>query len=102
MGDQSEVRSRTSALAGAPRGACAGAALAVSLLVLTAAGCGASGERKSTLRPPAPINISVRIGQNSVTVSPHRFGAGPILVLASNQSNAAQRLTLDGPQLRRS
>jgi hypothetical protein len=91
-----------STLAGVRRGAFAGAALAVTLLVLTAVGCGGGSQRKSTLRPPAPINISVRIGQDGVTASPHRFGAGPIKVLASNQSNAAQRLTLDGPRIRRS
>jgi hypothetical protein len=102
MGDQPEVRSRTSALAGARRGACADAALVVSLVVLTAAGCGGGSQRKSTLRPPSGINVSVRIGQDGVTVSPARFGAGPIKLLASNQSTAAQRLTLDGPRVRRS
>jgi hypothetical protein len=102
MGDQPEVRSRESALTGARRGAGAGAALVVSLLVLTAAGCGGGSQRKSTLRPPAPINIAVRIGPDGVTASPARFGAGPIMVLASNQSTAAQRLTLDGPRVRRS
>jgi hypothetical protein len=72
------------------------------LLLLVAAGCGASAERKSNLRPPAPINISVVIGQDGVTASPARFGAGPIMVIASNQSTAQQRLTLDGPRIKRS
>ena len=91
-----------SALTGGRRGARAGAVLGLLLLVLTAVGCGGGSQRKSTLRVPSPINISVQIGQDRVTASPKRFGAGPIKVLASNQSTAAQRLTLDGPRVRRS
>lgn len=102
MGGQPKVRSRRSALTGGRRGAAVGAVLGLLLLVLTTVGCGGGGQRKSTLRVPSPINISVQIGQDRVTVSPTRFGAGPITVLASNQSTAAQRLTLDGPQVRRS
>ena len=78
------------------------AVLALSTLVVLAAGCGGGGQRKSTLRPPVAINVSVRIGDDSVVASPSRFGAGPINVIASNQSSAEQRLTLDGPQLKRS
>ena len=76
----------------------AGAALVVTLLVADAPQVAAGGgERTSKLRPPRRINISVKIGEDGVTASPTAFGAGPIEVLASNQSSAAQRLTLDGP-----
>lgn len=72
------------------------------LALLLAAGCGASGERKSNLRPPSPIDVDVAIDANSVTAFPLKFGAGPIRLVASNQSNAAHRLTLDGPRVRKS
>jgi hypothetical protein len=65
-------------------------------------GCGGDGERTSNLRPPAPINVAVQIGDARVSVSPSRFGAGPITIVASNQSGASRRLTIEGPRLRQS
>ena len=59
-------------------------------------------ERTSNLRPPAPINVSVEIGDDAVTASPSKFGAGPIELIASNQSSAAHTLTIDGPRVKQS
>ena len=72
------------------------------LLAAALAGCGSSGERKNSLRPPSPINISVKIGDDHVSAAPSKFGAGPIIVIASNQSSASHTLTIDGPQLKQS
>ncbi len=72
------------------------------VLLLPAAGCGNGEERTSNLRPPSPVNIGVEIGQERVSVSPRNIGAGPVVVVASNQTNASRQLTVDGPQLRRS
>jgi hypothetical protein len=77
------------------------AAIAAVLLLL-ASGCGAGKERTSNLRPPSPVNVAVEIGQERVSVSPRTIGAGPIVIIASNQTNASRQLTVDGPQLRRS
>lgn len=71
-------------------------------LALAASGCGGSSQRTSNLRPPAPINISVKIGDDRVSASPTKFGAGPIVVIVSNQSSASHTITMDGPQLRQS
>jgi hypothetical protein len=76
-----------------------GAALAA--LALALAACGSSDNRNAN-RPPVPINISVQIGTKKVTVSPAKFGAGPITMLVANQSGASQTLTLDGPRVRQS
>jgi hypothetical protein len=65
-------------------------------------GCGGGGERANALRPPAPIVVAVEIGDARVSASPRRFGAGPISIVASNQSGASRRLTIDGPRLRQS
>jgi hypothetical protein len=82
------------------RAACVAAAGLSALLLM--AGCGGGDERKSGLRPPVPIDVAVRIGDDSVVASPLKFGAGPIRFVASNQSNAAHRLTLDGPRVEKS
>jgi hypothetical protein len=78
------------------------AALLLLLALLLSAGCGAGSERKNDLRPPVPINIAVKVGDDAVDVSPRHFGAGPIVLQASNQSSASQRLTLEGPRIKQS
>jgi hypothetical protein len=70
--------------------------------MLPAFGCGGDDERANALRPPVPINVAVEIGDARVSASPRRFGAGPITIIASNQSGASRRLTIDGPRLRQS
>jgi len=69
------------------------------LAALVLGGCGGGEGRASKLRPPSPIQISVVVGEKSVSASPRKFGAGPISVLASNQSQASHTLTISGPQL---
>ena len=71
-------------------------------MLLVPTGCGGDDERTSNLRPPTPINVAVTIQDDEVTASPGRIGAGPINLLASNQSSASHRLTIDGPQLKQS
>jgi hypothetical protein len=78
------------------------AALAVVALSFAAYGCGGNEERTSNLRPPTPINVSVTIGDERISASPSKFGAGPIVVIASNQSSASQTLTIEGPKVRQS
>ncbi|HEY6760743.1 MAG TPA: hypothetical protein VI318_14695 [Baekduia sp.] len=73
---------------------------AVAACAITAAfalaGC---GDSKSTYdnaqRPPSPIVVSASIDDQSVQVSPRKFGAGPITLIISNQSSASQRVTLE-------
>lgn len=64
-------------------------------LALTAlAACGSS-TRVNHNRPPAPINVAAAIHESSIEVSPARFGAGPIVVIVSNQSRRSRRLTVE-------
>lgn len=69
-------------------------------LVVTAAGCGSEVEYANTPRPAAPIVVTASISRDSVSASPGRFGAGPISVIVTNQTGAAQQVTLeaDGDQ----
>jgi hypothetical protein len=80
-----------------------GAVLAVVLAAaaLAGAGCGGGDEARSEQRPPVTANLSVHLGTDRITVSPDKVGAGPVTLLVSNQSGAAQSLTVDGPRLRR-
>jgi len=83
-------------------GTAAGAGLLLGLVALVLGGCGGDEGRASKLRPPSPIQISVVIGEKNVSASPRKFGAGPISVLASNQSQASHTVTISGPQLEQS
>jgi hypothetical protein len=76
--------------------------LAPVLPAIAAGGCGASEERTSNPRPPATIEVSVQIGEERVSADPRRLGAGPIVLVANNQSSASHLLTIDGPRLRQS
>jgi hypothetical protein len=66
--------------------------LALALLGLAACG---SSSRVNRNRPPAPINVAAAIHESSIEVSPTRFGAGPIVVIVSNQSRKPRRLTVE-------
>jgi hypothetical protein len=59
------------------------------------AGCGGSTDYKNEPRPPAPIVVTASISKNQVSVSPRKFGAGPVTVIVTNQTGASQQLTLE-------
>jgi hypothetical protein len=63
-------------------------------MALAMSGCGGSGsDYKNELRPPAPINVTAYISPRRVSVSPANFGAGPIVVIVTNQSNSSQEIS---------
>jgi hypothetical protein len=66
------------------------AALAVVLL----AGCG-NGDDRASDPPLGAIVLTASISERRVSISPHSFGAGPISLIITNQTRAAQRLTLE-------
>jgi len=59
------------------------------------AGCGGGTDYKNQPRPASPIVVTASIGKNAVSVSPKKFGAGPITLIVTNQTSASQRLTLE-------
>ena len=79
------------------RNACKAAIAACTLSgALALASCGSDDHTYANAeRPPSPIVISASISDNRVTVSPKRFGAGPITLIISNQSAASQQVTLE-------
>jgi hypothetical protein len=60
---------------------------------LVIAGCGSGNNYKNDPRPPSPINVTAFVGAKQVSVSPNAFGAGPIVVIVTNQSNSSQDVT---------
>jgi hypothetical protein len=64
------------------------------LAVAGLSACGADNASYQNLpRPPAPINVTAAITDRQIKVSPPRFGAGPIVLIISNQSSDAQSVT---------
>jgi hypothetical protein len=70
-------------------------AMATPLAIVALAGCGGSGDHRDDPRPPAAIVLTASISDQRVSVSPVRFGAGPISLIVVNQTSAAQRVTLE-------
>ena len=69
-------------------------AFALAATAAFATGCGGSDTYKNQPRPPSPIVITAAITPDSVSVSPKNFGAGPITLVVTNQTEKSQRLTL--------
>ena len=60
------------------------------------AGCGTtSRDYKNEERPAAPVVVSASIGDDQVSVSPKRLGAGEITLIITNQSGSSQQVTLE-------
>jgi hypothetical protein len=64
-----------------------------------AAGCGEDDDYANEPRPPSPIVVSASIGSEAISVSPRTFGAGPITLIVTNQTQKAQELTLETDEL---
>lgn len=71
-------------------------ASALAAIAVTAAGCG-SEDHPNEPRPAKPIEVTARVDDEVVQVSPAEFGAGLVVFTISNQSDEAVELTLDGP-----
>jgi hypothetical protein len=63
---------------------------------LVAAGCGGGSDFKDQPRPAAPVQLNGVITASRVTVSPNKVGAGPVVIIVSNQTRVSHTLTLDG------
>jgi hypothetical protein len=59
------------------------------------AGCGAGADFRNDPPPPATIVLTGFISDQKVSISPRRFGAGPISLIVTNQTNTAQRVTFE-------
>jgi hypothetical protein len=58
------------------------------------AACGGSTHFANLPRPPSPVNMTVYINDQRVSVSPGSVGAGPVELVVTNQSSNAESLTV--------
>ena len=64
------------------------------------AGCGGGGEDYANKpRPATPINVTAAINDKKISISPKQFGAGPVVIIVSNQTTKEQTLTLQTDEL---
>ncbi len=73
--------------------------VAATLLAAGFGACGAGEDYANKPRPPSPINVTAAIDDDEVRVSPVTFGGGPVVILISNQSGAAQKVTFETDEL---
>lgn len=71
-------------------------ALSVGLAALIVAGCGRD-DFENDPRPPVPAEITVKIGDGGVTVSPSEFGAGLVNFTVANFEDTPAVLLIEGP-----
>lgn len=71
------------------------AVAACSAAALLAAGCGEDDSYSNDPRPPSPVVVTAAVVDDEVSVSPSELGAGPVNLVVTNQTDAAQRLTLE-------
>jgi hypothetical protein len=69
--------------------------VAVGASLLGIAGCGDTSSHKNKLKPPEPINVTASISNTKVSVSPNAFGAGPVVLIITNQTSRQQDVTLE-------
>lgn len=65
-------------------------------LAFAATGCGAE-DHPNEPRPPVTLEVSAKVGDDKVVVSPSRFGAGLAAFTISNQTDDIVQLALEGP-----
>src|SRR5688572_27434658 len=65
-------------------------------LLLFASGCGAD-DFENNPRPPAPVELTAKVDDKSVLMSPAEVGAGLAVITVSNQSRDPINLNLVGP-----
>jgi len=71
-------------------------AVAFAAIALALVGCGGGKDFANHPRPPVPLQLTGVITKQQVTISPHKVGAGPVVITVSNQSGQSRTLTLDG------
>ncbi len=72
------------------------AALAAALAATGLAACGGE-EFENEPRPPTPLEISIQVSDDDLTVSPAEFGAGIANFTIINLGSAPTAVELDGP-----
>jgi hypothetical protein len=68
-------------------------------LAAVAAGCGGGADYANEPRPATPINVTAAIDEEGISLTPKEFGAGPIVLIVSNQTGKARTVTVETDEL---
>jgi hypothetical protein len=60
------------------------------------AGCGSTTQFANNPRPAQPVDLTVYINNQRVSVSPASIGAGPINFIVTNQATSSESLQITG------
>jgi len=90
---------RVTARAAAVRFAVEMRALCCALALAVLPGCGEEEDHVNRERPASSINVTAAIIDGRVLVSPERFGAGPIRLIVTNETQSAQALTFQTDEI---
>ncbi len=74
-------------------------AAASALASAVGVGCGDEDDYANEPRPPAPIVVSAAVTDSRISVSPKQFGAGPVNLIVTNQTERAQEITLETDEI---
>jgi hypothetical protein len=66
----------------------------IAIATVGVAGCGSGTHFANHPAPPVPVNLTVYINNESVSVSPNQVGAGPVILIVTNQARTAESLTI--------
>ena len=69
------------------------------LIVSALPACGGGEDYANKPRPASPINVTAAISDKKISLSPKEFGAGPVVIIVSNQTGSEQTLTLQTEEL---
>ncbi len=72
------------------------AAAVVAVAALVVAGCGRD-DFENDPRPPVPAEVTAKIAEDGVAVSPREFGAGLVTLTVANLSTEPTVLVIRGP-----
>jgi hypothetical protein len=65
------------------------------MVAVAVAGCGGTGSFKNQPRPPAPVQLTGVVTNKQVTISPNHIGAGPVIIVVSNQTDSSHTIVLE-------
>jgi hypothetical protein len=70
-------------------------ALAALAVALPLASCGDDSSYANDPRPPVPVAITASIAKDAISLSPRKLGAGPVLIVFTNQSGNSQDASIE-------
>lgn len=70
-------------------------ALGAMAAALALAACGGGGTHFADIpRPPVPVDLSVYVDNQHVSVSPAKVGAGPVILIVTNQASGGRNVKI--------